>query len=1272
MTTTLKKGNPLIRLFGKITTCFTVLIVVIVCLLAIIYSSPWGGKIAVKAINTFSPISIIYKKGILSETIELSSLTYKNDSVSITGKNVALRFHLLCLWERKLCINSLIADELAISILPDESNSNKIETNESDKTENKNVNIPIAIGADVFAINVTKIHTSNQDITINNFTSSVNIKEHTFTFNQPSASLVNVSYIPSQPVSDAEQKKQNLKNTQLSSPDILLPNIYLPLHLAINKLTLKTLSIQPKNSKNSIQLTSTAITAQWENHDITVQEFSTKLPDVSLINLAGKIHTANTYPLTLDINTTVNQNDLWPQIENSTQRFLLNGNLAELRFDATSKGSLDLSTQGRINLLKTSFPYKIQVNANKVPLYHRVSEIIHPSSISLTSEGNLTQQKLSINSVINGLGYDNANVTFKGKHSSINKSFIDIETLSLKDKNNDIHIKGHINLNNKPEWDLNIDSKGFTLPKTKHNLFGYSIAGKIQGTLDTFGVFDHENTTVTVSDTNLKGEINNIPFTVIGNLDLKQNWQLEQSNLSLSFFDSSIKVNGYNDSKWYVNGEIKSPNLNTFIPTIHGNFTTYFSIKGSLKNPIVEFSNNIKDFQYNDLASSTITANGRYTPFENHAISGNIKSNQINWLDNSFEDVFTEINGDINKQKINLSWKGDLNSKLTLHGLWDEQKNIWKTDITTAEINYLTLKWTPNKTIAAQYNFDNKDISIDEHCWNNIGFNVCLTENISFSQKGNIPLKLTMNTSVLSEPFIPKNLLVNTTINGDINVAWDELTSKIDGNLSILAGNILLEDNKLGLPVEIISAWDKGKFTFDISDKLITTNLSLSPNAPNQAWFYSTVNIFADIKIEPGFPISSSASINNFNLRPFRSLNRDIAEIDGTLNSKMSISGTLKQPNATGQINISNAQLKLLKSPTVFDRGIININLLGDNATLNGSFNVEDDVALITGNSQWRDEKQLELNLTADKLNITLPPQVKATIAPNINAKLTKSGLNISGDVNVLQGILEVNTLPEGSVELSKDVVFVDQNGEEIENEPQFNIDTEIRLFIDKQFQLAGQGFNGNLEGGLYIYHSNTAPLQVFGNLNIPDGRYHAYGQRLQVEKGKVGFNGPTDNPYVDLRATRTIQKENIKVGVEITGLANALALKLISTPTMTRAQTLSYLLRGQALESDSSDDSGIGMALGAALANYSGILKQIEKLPLLNNLELGGSSEQVSIAGYIGKKLYLKYGIGVDEPINELTIRLFLMSRLWLETISSSSGKDDSIDIYYSFDTNL
>ena len=1278
MTTKIKKRKPLIALCGKITAYFAVIITALLCILAITYSSSWGAQLTIKAINNFSPLTLVYKKGMLSERIELSLVKYKNESVSVLGTDVALRFHLRCLWKYKFCINSLIVDELVINILPKKHDDKvsqsgiKTSTKATDKTGNKTVFTPIGVKADEFSVKVVKVFLSNQNVTVENFTSSVNIMKNDLHFTQPHASLVKVNYTQSKSTNASKKKSAKVKQTRLTATDILLPNINLPLHLSVNNLKLDALSIQEQSSKNNIYLTDTTMSGQWKNNDIRLQKFSTKTPEVNFNNVEGLIRTTDNYPLKLHVKTSINNNSFWPQIKTSTQNFIFNGNLTELHFDAESKGPLDLSTQGTINLLNKSLPYNIQINANQVPLHHNVSQVIHPSSISLTSTGDLTEQVLSVNSVVNGLGYDNAVVTFKGEHFNKDVHAIGIENFSLKDKNNDIYIKGNITFDGKPSWNLNINSKGFTLPKIKQKLFGYSITGNVKGTLDSYGVFDNENTTITVSDTNLKGEINNIPFTAIGNLDLKQNWQLEPSDLSLSFFDSSLSIKGHNDEQWFVKGEIQSPKLNRFLPVINGNLTTTFSINGPLTNPIIEFDHNIKQFTYNDIFSPLITINGRYLPFESHTVDTNIKSNKINWRGMDFNDVFSDIKGNINKHNIELSWQGDLNSQLTINGLWSEQSNIWKTELTSAELNYLTLQWRPNKAIVAQYNFNNKQISINEHCWTNIGFNLCLPENVSFSKTGDIPLQLTMNTSVLSEPFIPKDLLVNTTIDGDINVVWDELTSEINGNMSILAGNILLEDNKLGLPVEIISAWDKGKFTFQINNKLIKTSLSLSPNAANQAWFYSTVNIFADIKIEPDFPISGSANVNNFNLRPLRSLNHNIAQIDGTLNSKVALSGTLKTPKTKGNVNITNAQLKLLKSPTVFDKGTVDINLLGDNAKLTGSFNVEDDIALISGDSSWHDEKQLKLNIQADKLNIMLPPQVKATIAPNINAKLTKKGLKVSGEINVLKGILEVNKLPEGSVELSKDVVFVDLKGKRIENEYQFNIETDIRLFIDKQFKLAGQGFNGTLEGELHIKHSNTSPLQVFGNLNIPGGRYHAYGQRLQVEKGKVAFNGPTDNPYVDLRATRTIQKENIKVGVEITGLANALALKLVSTPSMSRAQTLSYLLRGQALDFDNSDDSGIGVALGAALANYSGILKQIEKLPLLNNLEVEGSSDQVSIAGYIGKKIYLKYGIGVDEPVNELTIRLFLMSRLWLETISSSSGNDDSVDIYYSFDTNL
>ncbi|MEM6582521.1 MAG: hypothetical protein AAF699_14680, partial [Pseudomonadota bacterium] len=65
------------------------------------------------------------------------------------------------------------------------------------------------------------------------------------------------------------------------------------------------------------------------------------------------------------------------------------------------------------------------------------------------------------------------------------------------------------------------------------------------------------------------------------------------------------------------------------------------------------------------------------------------------------------------------------------------------------------------------------------------------------------------------------------------------------------------------------------------------------------------------------------------------------------------------------------------------------------------------------------------------------------------------------------------------------------------------------------------------------------------------------------------------------------------------------------------------------------------------------------------------GSTEEdtaATLGGYIGKRLYLSYGVGIYEPINVLTARLYLQTRLWLEVVSQI---ENSVDLYYSFDIN-
>ena len=99
-------------------------------------------------------------------------------------------------------------------------------------------------------------------------------------------------------------------------------------------------------------------------------------------------------------------------------------------------------------------------------------------------------------------------------------------------------------------------------------------------------------------------------------------------------------------------------------------------------------------------------------------------------------------------------------------------------------------------------------------------------------------------------------------------------------------------------------------------------------------------------------------------------------------------------------------------------------------------------------------------------------------------------------------------------------------------------------------------------------------------------------------------------------------------------------------------------------------DGTAMALSVGTGLVNQSGIVEELNRLPGLRNVEFGaeGSEDETAatVSGYIGERIYLSYGVGLYEPVNTLTARLYLQARLWLEVVSRL---ESSVDLYYSFD---
>ncbi len=177
-------------------------------------------------------------------------------------------------------------------------------------------------------------------------------------------------------------------------------------------------------------------------------------------------------------------------------------------------------------------------------------------------------------------------------------------------------------------------------------------------------------------------------------------------------------------------------------------------------------------------------------------------------------------------------------------------------------------------------------------------------------------------------------------------------------------------------------------------------------------------------------------------------------------------------------------------------------------------------------------------------------------------------------------------------------------------------------------------------------------------------------GQVLDIKKGSLSFVGAPDNPDLNIRAQREIPAEKIQVGLELLGALDAFTFNVYSTPAMPENEAMSYLIRGRGLDQGAQvDGTALALSVGLGAVNKIGLFEGLNKLPGVNNISFGTAGEAgdttATVSAYLGERLYLSYGIGVYEPLNVLSARLYLQTQLWLEVVSSLVS---SADVYYSF----
>jgi translocation and assembly module TamB len=231
--------------------------------------------------------------------------------------------------------------------------------------------------------------------------------------------------------------------------------------------------------------------------------------------------------------------------------------------------------------------------------------------------------------------------------------------------------------------------------------------------------------------------------------------------------------------------------------------------------------------------------------------------------------------------------------------------------------------------------------------------------------------------------------------------------------------------------------------------------------------------------------------------------------------------------------------------------------------------------------------------------------------------------------------------------------------------------DIVVNFDLGDDFAVQGRGITTRLEGDLEIRSTKlNAPPRITGEVKTVKGQYRAYGQQLDVETGVARFNGPFDNPQLDILAIRPNLSQ--RAGVQITGSAQSPRVKLYSEPALSDAETLSWVILGRASATSGGESALLQQAALAVLGKIGksgsgGSLASRFGLDELGFKGPGSGGDLRESAVTLGKRLskdfYVTYERSVGGTFGTLFIFYDLTQRL---TLRGQAGQTSGLDLIY------
>ena len=410
-------------------------------------------------------------------------------------------------------------------------------------------------------------------------------------------------------------------------------------------------------------------------------------------------------------------------------------------------------------------------------------------------------------------------------------------------------------------------------------------------------------------------------------------------------------------------------------------------------------------------------------------------------------------------------------------------------------------------------------------------------------------------------------------------------------------------------------------------------------------------------------------------------LSPTLGEAGGALAADLNVAGTVAEPTADGRAAVTNGRIVVPQWGLAVERiEATAASSEGRTVDINATGNAGDGVLTLAGTTELNPEAgwPTRLTLRGDTVRAVQRADAEIYASPDLTIDVELPVITIAGRVDVPRASLQLEAVPAQAVTPSPDAVVHGLDQPDRVARP-LQVRSNVELTLGDNVRYAGLNLDTAVTGQLRLATEPNRSASATGTLLLT-GTYDAYGQRLEVERGQLLFSGPLDDPGLDVRAVRRLEivdaaTDTVEVGVELTGTLRAARTRVFSTPAMSEADALSYLLFGRP-----ASGSGAGTEDASTLQTAALSLGLQQALPAVQRIGSTLGLDELTVrstttdagalmAGkYLSPKVYIRYSYGLFNRIGGLLLRFRINDRLSIET---RSGDQKSMDLLYTIENN-